>query len=246
MLERLAPTERAAFLLHEVFDYDYSEISTVLGKSEANVRQMVHRARLRVRREQRRFPVDEDAHRRLLERFLTAVRTSDRETLLELFAEDATWTADGGGKVAAVREVLHGGVSISTLLADIGRRWLSHPTLTFDFVPINGETGILLVPRRNTPRGHVLRHGRFAHLRGIQRPEPRQAGARVARGSATPPSRRRDDFAGSVARGVVASACAAAGARPPRARSSTTSSSRRGRPRRAASDAVTAMSPRPS
>jgi len=144
MLERLAPTERVAFLLHEVFDYDYPEISAVLGKSEANVRQMVHRARLRVRREQRRFPVDEDAHRRLLERFLTAVRTSDRETLLELFAEDATWTSDGGGKVAALREVLQGGASISTLLADIGRRWLSYPTLTFDLLPINGETGILL------------------------------------------------------------------------------------------------------
>jgi RNA polymerase sigma-70 factor, ECF subfamily len=144
MLERLAPAERAAFLLHEVFDYDYPEISEVLEKSEVNVRQMVHRARLRVRGERRRFPVSEEAHRRLLERFLVAVRTADRGKLLELFAEEATWTADGGGKAAAARKVVHGGPSIAKLLAGVGRQFARYQErLTFHLVPINGETGIM-------------------------------------------------------------------------------------------------------
>ncbi len=143
MLERLAPAERAAFLLHEVFDYDYPEISEVLEKNEANVRQMVHRARLRVRGERRRFPVSEEAHRRLLERFLEGVRTADREKLLGLFADEATWTADGGGKRAAARKVVHGGASIAKLLAGVGRQLATHERLTFHLVPINGETGIM-------------------------------------------------------------------------------------------------------
>jgi RNA polymerase sigma-70 factor, ECF subfamily len=144
MLERLAPKERAAFLLHEVFDYDYGEIAAVLDKSESNVRQMVHRARSRVRRDAPRFPISEEAHRALLERFVTAVRTADRETLLQLFAEEATWTADGGGKAAAARKVLHGNAPIAKLLAGVGRQFARYAArLTFDLVLINGETGIL-------------------------------------------------------------------------------------------------------
>jgi len=143
MLERLAPTEQAAFLLHDVFDYDYPEISSALDKSQASVRQMVHRARQRVRRE-RRFPVSEEAHRRLLERFLAAFRTADRRTLLELLSNEATWTADGGGKTAAVREIVHGAESIATLLAGVGRRLEAYgDRVSFHFVPINGEMGIM-------------------------------------------------------------------------------------------------------
>ena len=144
MLERLAPAERAAFLLHDVFDYDYPEISSALDKSQASIRQMVHRARVRVRREQRRFPVSEEAHHRLLERFLAAFRTADRRTLLELLSDEATWTADGGGKTAAARKVVHGGASIAKLLAGVGRRLEAYgERLTFHLVPINGEMGIM-------------------------------------------------------------------------------------------------------
>lgn len=144
MLERLAPTERAAFLLHDVFDYDYPEISTTLHKSEAAVRQIVHRARQRVQREQRRFRVSKEAHDALLERFLAALRTADRGALLELFAEDATWTADGGGKVAAARKVLHGATSVTKLVAGVGRHLAAFAgRVEFHLVPINGETGIL-------------------------------------------------------------------------------------------------------
>ncbi|MFL6335467.1 MAG: sigma-70 family RNA polymerase sigma factor [Pyrinomonadaceae bacterium] len=101
LLERLAPVERAAFLLHDVFDRDYPEIACVLRKSEAACRQVVHRARERVRSERRRFRAGEEEYRGLIEKFTEAARAGDEATLLSLFAEDATLTSDGGGVVPA-------------------------------------------------------------------------------------------------------------------------------------------------
>src|SRR5690348_8683877 len=92
VLEQLAPEERAAFLLHEVFDSDYAEIAEILGKSEAACRQIVSRARKRVRENRPRVKVTEVARQRLLDRFVNAVQTQDKDALLALFAQDATWT----------------------------------------------------------------------------------------------------------------------------------------------------------
>ena len=82
VLERLAPEERAAFLLHEVFDSGYADIAAILGKSEATCRQIVHRARRRVHQDRPRFKVSEGARSRLLERFVEALRTEDKTALL--------------------------------------------------------------------------------------------------------------------------------------------------------------------
>ena len=145
VLERLTPEERAAFLLHDVFDCDYPEVAGVLGKNQAGCRQLVHRARERVRRDRPRFQVSEAARRRLLEMFAAAVQSSDRDTLLALFAEDATWTADGGGKTRAASKVVHGAARIAKLLAGIGRLLArQYPgRVAFHLVPINGDTGLL-------------------------------------------------------------------------------------------------------
>src|SRR4051812_1018256 len=78
LLERLGPEERAAFLLRQAFDYDYGEISRMLGKREAAVRQLVHRAGERLRQERPRFDVPRETHQRLLERFVQAATTGDR------------------------------------------------------------------------------------------------------------------------------------------------------------------------
>ena len=145
VLERLAPEERAAFLLHDVFDCDYPEVAGALGKSQASCRQLVHRARKRVRRDRPRFQVSEAARRQLLETFCKAIQTSDTNTLLALFAEDATWTADGGGKVAAASKMVQGGARIAKLLTGIGRTLArKYPErVRFHLVSINGETGVL-------------------------------------------------------------------------------------------------------
>src|SRR5687768_16203700 len=98
LLERLGPEERAAFLLREVFDTGYDEIAATLGATSAAVRQMVHRARERVRGA-RRFATPPDVQARLLGRFLEAIAADDRDALLGVFDPNATFTSDGGGRV---------------------------------------------------------------------------------------------------------------------------------------------------
>eukprot|EP01038_Epipyxis_sp_PR26KG_P001124 gene1124-1575_t len=86
VLERLSPDERAAFLLRQVFDYDYSEVADLLGKSEAACRQLVHRAQERVLQDRKRFGVDQEAHRSLLGKFLDAARTGQAAAIQALLA----------------------------------------------------------------------------------------------------------------------------------------------------------------
>jgi RNA polymerase sigma-70 factor (ECF subfamily) len=141
LLERLAPEERAAFLLRKVFDADYEEIAGVLEKSEAACRQIVHRARSRVRENRPRFRVALEAKERLIERFLAALAASDKNALLALVAEDATWTSDGGGRVPAVRNVLHGTDRIVRLLLGLERK--GRGVARHEVAWINGEPAVV-------------------------------------------------------------------------------------------------------
>lgn len=141
MLERLSPSERAVFLLHDVFDSSYSDIARIMEREEPAVRQMLHRARQRVRTDKPRFETDREEHRKLIERFAKAAYTSDEAALLELFSADISVISDGGGRVTAARKVvqgLHKVVRIFTiaLAPSIDR-------LTWKAVDINGEPGIV-------------------------------------------------------------------------------------------------------
>jgi RNA polymerase sigma-70 factor (ECF subfamily) len=111
VLERLAPEERAAYLLREVFDHDYADIATMLDKSEGACRQLVHRACERVQREQPRFGVTREAHRRVLEKFMVAASSGARDALQALLAESASLVGDGGGEVPSFGKVLRGGAA---------------------------------------------------------------------------------------------------------------------------------------
>lgn len=142
VLERLGPEERAAFLLREVFDCGYAEIAPILGKSEAACRQTVRRARERMHRERPRFAVSDTARVRLLERFVKALHAEDRESMLSLFAEDATWVSDGGGKAKAARKRILGAEQISRFALGVWRRHL--PRVWHRLVEVNGETGLLM------------------------------------------------------------------------------------------------------
>ena len=141
LLERLAPEERAAFLLHDVFDLGYGEIADALGRSEAACRQVVHRARERVRRDRKRFPVDEGARIGLLRRFTAAVEARDERALLDLFAPEATWTADSGGQVPASPRPIAGADRIAKLVMGL-QRVLS--SATFHLTAVNGEAGLAI------------------------------------------------------------------------------------------------------
>lgn len=144
VLERLAPEERAVFLLREAFDMDYPEVARMLGKSEEACRQMLHRAKERVREGKPRFQVNPEAHRRLLDRFVTASRSGDREQLMELFAPDVRMSSDGGGKVPAVLRVLEGAERVARFYTQISRLTAVR-SLTFRHAEINGEPGLLQI-----------------------------------------------------------------------------------------------------
>jgi RNA polymerase sigma-70 factor, ECF subfamily len=143
LLERLAPEERAAFLLHDVFDSEYGDIAAILGKSETACRQIVTRARRRVRDERPRVEVTPGARDRLIDAFARALQAGDRETLLGLFAGDATWTSDGGGKVFAARRSLRGRDLIVRAVLGFRRHWPLG--LEVRQVLVNGEPGLALV-----------------------------------------------------------------------------------------------------
>lgn len=143
LLERLAPEERAAFLLHDVFDVGYPQIASVIEKTESAARQVVHRARERVRGERKRFDVSESAKTALLERFLAATEARDEQAVLALFAPDATWTADGGGKTGAAVNPIVGADRIARLVLGLREKFWSNGRV-LEVATINGEAGLRL------------------------------------------------------------------------------------------------------
>ena len=142
LLERLTPVERAAFLLHDVFDCAYPLIANILRKSEAACRQVVHRARQRVRSEQSRFKASDAAHRSLINQFIAAADAGDDVTLLSLFAKDATLTSDGGGVVPAARKVVHGRSRLARLYLLLAKKLGTR--LRKKILTINGEPGLVM------------------------------------------------------------------------------------------------------
>lgn len=141
VLERLGPEERAAFLLRQVFDHDYREIAALLGKSEATVRQIVHRAAERVRQERPRFGVTREAHRRVVEKFMLAARSGQRDAIQAMLAENVELVGDGGGKVPSFGHVLRGAHRIANLFFATHRRLGDR--MAYRVAAINGEVGLL-------------------------------------------------------------------------------------------------------
>ena len=141
LLERLAPEERAAFLLVEAFDTDYAELAQILGKSEAACRQIVSRARRRVHEEKPRVVVSESARRRLLERYVTALLSRDASAVAAILAEEATLTSDGGGRAKAALKIVEGAAHVARFVVGVLDPWRDHG-LEIRIVRVNGELGL--------------------------------------------------------------------------------------------------------
>ena len=141
-LERLSPLERAAFLLHEVFDVDFDEIGRRLERSPAACRQLASRARNHVKADYARREVAEEERARLFGAFSEAVRTRDVDALARVLAADAVMMSDGGGKASAGRQPLRG----AALIARTFIRFASLPTSHWRLEParINGLPGCLV------------------------------------------------------------------------------------------------------
>src|SRR5688500_5354563 len=116
VLETLTPTERAVFVLREVFDTPYDEIAEAVGKSQAAVRQIAHRARDHVAARRPRMPVSTSEQQEAVDRFLAAIRSGDLHGLLDVLAPDVVVVADGGGLAPAARRPIQGADRVARLL----------------------------------------------------------------------------------------------------------------------------------
>ena len=143
-LERLSPLERAAFLLHDVFDMDYSALSDVLGRTEAACRQLAARAREHVRDERPRFAASEETRTRLTDAFAGALGTGDLDGLAKLLADDAVFYSDGGGKRLAALNPIFGRAKILRFLAGVSsKRGVPAPDQV-ERTTINGLPGFVM------------------------------------------------------------------------------------------------------
>jgi RNA polymerase sigma-70 factor (ECF subfamily) len=140
LLERLRPDERAVLVLRESFDYPFEEIAEIVGKSVANCRQILSRARRRIADERPRFDPDPEHRRALADRFLAAARGGDMDGLVALLAPDAVLVGDGGGKARAIPAPMVGAARVArALVTFVGQaaEW----GLTLEPVVVNGQPG---------------------------------------------------------------------------------------------------------
>jgi RNA polymerase sigma-70 factor (ECF subfamily) len=157
LLERLTPVERAAYLLREVFGYQYAEIAAIIEQTEVNSRQLVTRARKHLEASRPRFDADEAARDALLERFLAAAEEGDLEALEELLAKDAVLYADSGGKAMAPQEPLVGAELIARFMAAVAQVRPPSGELESRRVRVNGQPGRLVRGPAERPLGEAER-----------------------------------------------------------------------------------------
>ena len=141
LLERLSPVERAVFLLREVFDYPYPEIARMVDKSEANCRQLAHRARQHVSAGGQRFDATPEQLDALTKRFLVASASGDLQALIELLTDDAVLFSDGGGKVPAAINPIYGPDKIARFFIGLAQKM--PPDVRFRPARVNGRPGYI-------------------------------------------------------------------------------------------------------
>jgi RNA polymerase sigma-70 factor (TIGR02957 family) len=152
LLESLSPEQRAAFLLREVFDYPYDEIAGIVGKSEANARQLVARARRHVEDAKPRFEASRERREELAQSFFAAASDGDLEALEELLAHDVVLHGDGGGKAPAVAQALHGRRRVARTLLTWVRAAARLAGVSLRRVEVNGQPGATLLD----PEGRLV------------------------------------------------------------------------------------------
>jgi RNA polymerase sigma-70 factor (TIGR02957 family) len=168
VLETLGPTERAVFVLREVFEMPYSEIGEAIAKPEATVRQIARRAREHVAARRPRVRVSASEQQEVVERFLRAIHTGQVQELLEVMAPDVVMIADGGGIAAAARVPIEGAERIARLLARANRILADAPTTT---MWLNGSpAGRIEVDGEPTAVSLVVENGRITRIYVMRNP----------------------------------------------------------------------------
>lgn len=171
LLETLNPVERAVFVLHDVFDYDYAAIALVVGRSETTCRQILHRARTAVRSGRPRFDSTPDEHHTIFQRFIQACSVGDLTGLETMLSADVTVWSDGGGKASAARRPVEGVQAVSAFMLGLIRRMPADSAVALE--PINGRTGLVLREGGviTTVMTADVAGGRITALRFIRNPD---------------------------------------------------------------------------
>jgi RNA polymerase sigma-70 factor (ECF subfamily) len=169
VLETLGPTERAVFVLREVFETPYDEIAEAVDKAPAAVRQIAHRAREHVAARRPRVRVSPSEQQAAVERFLAALDSGDMQGLLDVLAPEVVLVADGGGQVPAIRQPVAGAEQVAALLSGFGR---VVPDADIRIVWLNGAPAVRidLDGELNTAVSLVIEDGRITHIYAMRNP----------------------------------------------------------------------------
>jgi RNA polymerase sigma-70 factor (ECF subfamily) len=174
LLESLSAEQRAVLLLHDVFDYPYPEIAAIVGKSEANVRQLATRARRQVEQRRPRFQTTREQRDELARRFFQAAEQGDLAGLEALLAHDVKLTGDGGGKVPALARTLRGRNRVARTVINWFRQAARSPGVSVRRVEVNGAPGGLYLDGQQRLFGVVafdISDGQIASISSVVNPE---------------------------------------------------------------------------
>jgi RNA polymerase sigma-70 factor (ECF subfamily) len=185
LLESLSPVERAVFLLREVFDYEYEEIASVVGKSEDNCRQIAVRARRQVEAKKPRFEASRARREELARRFFEAIANEDASTLVELLAADVVVYADGGATGPAFPKPVHGRDRVARVFAATAGRGRELGAVGYRLTSVNGQPGAVVLDAEGASLAVVtldIADGEIQTVRAITNPEKLRHLGRAVRG----------------------------------------------------------------
>ncbi|HET8821217.1 MAG TPA: RNA polymerase sigma-70 factor [Thermoleophilaceae bacterium] len=173
LLESLSPEQRAVFLLHDVFDYGYGEVAEIVGKTEANARQLATRARRHVDEQRPRFEASREERAELARRFFAAAQEGDVASLEALLADDVVLHGDGGGRVPALARAVFGRSRVARTLGAWFRQGAKVPEFEVREVEVNGQPGALLMTAGRVVSVMALEiaDGRVQGVRSIVNPD---------------------------------------------------------------------------
>jgi len=174
LLESLTPVERAVFLLREIFEYDYDEIASVVGKNEENCRQIAVRARRQVQAGRPRFEASKAQRDELARRFFAAAAEGDVESLVHMLAADVVAYADGGGKAFAFSRPVHGREKVARLLQAGAAQGERLGVVAMRLAQINGQPGAIFLDPDGVPMAAVsldIADGLVQTLHAVSNPE---------------------------------------------------------------------------
>jgi RNA polymerase sigma-70 factor (TIGR02957 family) len=174
LLEKLTPEQRAAFLLHDVFDYPYAEVAEVIGTGEANARQLASRARRHMQEGRPRFKASSEQREQLAAKFFAATEQGDLDGLKALLARDVELHGDGGGKAPALARVIRGRATAARTLGAWSKVTDRIGGVRFERTELNGQPGALV----RDPTGKLINAmvldiagGEIVAVRSVVNPE---------------------------------------------------------------------------